>query len=283
MSLRPDVTICYIGFIIPKSLGAPGAQIIHHARRLRAREAIMRKCILAVTLAALALTTAALAADPWKQKKPEEWKQEDIHKILNDSPWSRPYEIMLPATGQDLGGGSDMTTNAAMGATGGGGGGRGRGRGNASPDAEQGRAIVYLAQWYSSRTVRAAQVRSAELAGSPVPKENALFTVPENYQVVLQGGNTAAFGKLGEEGLKKSCYLELKKTHQRIAPSRVAILQARGRVIAVAFEFPKKVSSGEPSIGSDEKNVDFVAASDQVNLKFHFDLGKMLDQQGADL
>src|SRR5690349_8542684 len=101
----------------------------------------MRKWILAVSLATLALATAALAGDPWKQKKPEEWKQEDIHKILNDSPWARPYEIMLPATGQDLGGGggTDMTTNAAMGAAGGGGGGgRGRGRGNSNPDAEGG-------------------------------------------------------------------------------------------------------------------------------------------------
>jgi hypothetical protein len=245
----------------------------------------MRNRTLAVTLAGLALATAALAGDPWKQKKPEEWKQEEVRKILNDSPWSRPYEIMLPATGQEPGGGNDMTTNAAMGATaGGGGGGRGRGRGNnATPDTENTRAIVYLAQWYSSRTVRAAQIRAAELAGSAVPKENALFQVPENYQVVLQGGNTAAFGKLGEEGLKKSCYLELKKTHERIAPSRVTILQGRGRVIGVAFEFPKKAASGEPTIANDEKTVDFVATSDQVNLKFHFDLGKMVDQQGADL
>ena len=244
----------------------------------------MRKWILAVSLATLALATAAVAGDPWKQKKPEEWKQEDVHRILNDSPWTRPYEIVQPAAMQGLSTGTDMTTNAAMGATGAGGrGGRSRGRGNSNAETEAGRMIVYLAQWYSSRTIRAAQVRSSELAGSPVPKDNALFKVPENYQVVLQGGNTAAFGKFGEEGLKKSCYLELKKSHQRIAPSRIAILQGRGRIIGVAFEFPKKVASGEPSIGNDEKNVDFVAATDQINLKFHFDLGKMLDQQGGDL
>ena len=243
----------------------------------------MRKWILAVTLAALALATAALAGDPWKQKKPEEWKQEEVHRILNDSPWSRPYEIALPATDRNFGDGNDMTNNAAFGATGGGGGGRGRGRGNTNSDAQPGRVITYLAQWYSSRTVRAAQIRAAALAGSAVPKENALFQVPENYQVVLQGGNTAAFGNLGEEGLKKSCYLELKKTHERVAPSRVTILEGRGRVLGVAFEFPKKSTSGEPTIATDEKTVDFVAGSNQVNLKFHFDLGKMVDQQGADL
>src|ERR1051326_4608691 len=172
-----------MGLIILRFLCAPGAQTI--AAPTTAWEAIMRKWVLVVGLAALALATAALAGDPWKQKKAEEWKEEEVRRILNDSPWSRPYEIPVlpsPMMGQASGGGNDMTNNAAIGATGGGGGGgRGRSRGNnINPDTQPGRQIVYLAQWYSSRTLRAAQIRAAELAGSVVPKENALFKVPEN-------------------------------------------------------------------------------------------------------
>jgi len=252
----------------------------------------MRKWIFAAILASFALATAALAADPWKQKKPSEWKQEDVHKILNDSPWTRRYDVILTqnqiAEGLGPGGGSDTGNTDLNGGSGGiisGGGGGRRGRGSNSSDAEtrQQRQIAYVAQWYSSRTVRAAHLRSAELQGSPVPEDNALHKVPENYQVLLQGANAAAFDRIGEEVLKKTSYLELKKNHQRIAPSRVVILRGRGRVVGVAFEFPKKSASGEPTIGSDEKDIDFVAGGDNLNLKFHFDLDKMVDQQGADL
>lgn len=250
----------------------------------------MRKWILAVSLASLALATAALAGDPWKEKKPAEWKDTDVRKILTDSPWTRQYDVIstqlqMGGSGSGANGltGAGNSSAADSGGIGSGGGGR-RGRGSSTGDnAEPMRQIVYLAQWYSSRTIRAAQARAAELNGSPVPADSALLKVPQNYQVLLRSADVSQFAKLGEEGLKRSSYLELKSTHQRIAPAKIIVLQGRGRAIAVVYEFPKTTASGEPTLASGEKSIDFVSVGDQLTVKFRFDVSKMVDQQGSDL
>jgi len=231
-----------------------------------------------VVAAALAFALAALAADPWKEKAPEQWSQSEVQKILNDSPWSRPYEVMQQSFAAG-GSGNDM-----VGGTGGASSGGGKRKTSGSDESMQnGRFITYVAQWYSSRTVRAAQLRKAVFAGAAPGSDHPLLQVPENYQVVLQSADMSLFAKLGD-GLKKTTYLEMKTTHQRIAPSQVIVLQGNGgRPLGVAFEFPKKTASGEPTVAADEKSIDFVSGTDDLKLKFRFDLGKMIDQKGADL
>jgi hypothetical protein len=245
----------------------------------------MRRWILAVGLASLALATAALAGDPWKDKKAAEWTQNDVQKILTDSPWTRQYSVMStdaqPAAGprgNDTGG----FGNEGMAITGGGeSSGRRSGRSEESTTTE--RQVLYTAQWYSSRTIRAAQARAAELTGTPVAADNPLLKVPPSYQVVLRSAELSRFAKVGEDGLKKSSYLELKKTHQRIAPTRIVIVQGRGRPAAVVYEFAKTTAGGEPIVAGDEKSIEFVSAGDQITVKFRFDMNKMVDPQGADL
>jgi len=61
-----------------------------------------------------------LAADFWQKKKFTEWDQQEVAKMLNDSPWAKSFTVYLKGFGGERGG--------AMGGGMGGGGGRG-GRG----------------------------------------------------------------------------------------------------------------------------------------------------------
>ena len=240
----------------------------------------MRRFGWMVVAASLAFALAAMAADPWKEKAPEQWSQSEVKKILSDSPWSRPYEVMQQSISGSLGSGNDMLGGSG-GASAGGGGKRSR-SGN-DDSLQNGHFITYVAQWYSSRTVRAAQLRKAIFAGSTPGPDHPLHQVPDSYQVVLQSPDLSLFAKFGE-GLKKTTYIEMKRTHQRIAPSQVFILQGNGgRPMGVAFEFPKKTATGEPTVAADEKGIEFVSGTDDLKLRFRFDLAKMIDQKGADL
>ena len=245
----------------------------------------MRIRILAVTVGVLVVASAALAGDPWKEKKPAEWKQGDVDKILRDSPWAREYDLMTnrPDVGpSELNNASNSLTDLSQSA--GGGGGR-RGRNGSNGDSQQQpRAITYYAQWYSSRTIRAAQARSTELAGSPLPADSPILKVPQNYQVMVHGGDLRPFDKLGDDALKKSSYLELKSTHQKLSPEKIVILQSKaGRPIAIVFEFAKKTAAGEPTVPTSEKSVEFVSAAKDISVHFRFEVGKMADSQGSDL
>ena len=247
----------------------------------------MRKQLLAVTLGVLVMASAALAGDPWKDKKPSDWKQADVDRILKDSPWAREYDLMtnrsdLGNNPNDLNNASNSLTDLSQGA-GGGGGRRGRSSSSSGDSQQQPRAITYYAQWYSARTIRAAQARSSELAGSVVPPDSPILKVPQNYQVMVHGGDLRPFDKLGDE-LKKSSYLELKSTHQRLTPERIVILQSKsGRAIAIVYEFAKKTATGEPAVPGGEKSVEFVSAANDISLHFKFDVSKMADAQGSDL
>jgi hypothetical protein len=102
---------------------------------------------------------------------------------------------------------------------------------------------------------------------------------------MLIGADLRAFGQTTDDALQKITYLELKKTKEKLAPSKVTIVKSDDakRIIGVAYEFPKKALSGEPTIAADEKNVDFVMEAGKSSLKFHFEIAKMSDKQGTDL
>jgi hypothetical protein len=278
--IAPPVTICYIGIHHPDRCSGQ-----EQSAAAAAPEAIMRKQFLAVSVAVLAMVVVALAGDPWKEKKPAEWKQAEVDRILKDSPWAREFDVVT--TNRDLGNSRTNELNNAASSVSdlsqGASGRRGR-NSSQSGDAENStRAITYHAQWYSSRTLRAAQARASEIAGSPVPADSPLLKVPQNYQVLVHGGDLRSLEKLGDEGLKKNSYLELKSTHQKLSPERIVILQARGRAIAIVFEFAKTNDSGAPVLPAGEKNVELVTASELLTLHFKFDVSKMADQNGSDL
>src|SRR5574337_88132 len=94
---------------------------------------IMRSRI-ALLLACLALAVAAWAGDPWKEKTYKEWNQEEVNKILADSPWSRPVTVQAlwrsgGGSAPSLGGGERAGGAGQVSGGGEGGGSRGSGGG----------------------------------------------------------------------------------------------------------------------------------------------------------
>ena len=89
---------------------------------------------------------------------------------------------------------------------------------------------------------------------------------------------------LDEAAIAKDSYIEMKKSKEKVAPASVKIARSAdgSKVMFVVFSFPKTVH-GKPTIGPDEKGIDFACKVKDANLKFHFEPQKMDGKQGRDL
>lgn len=264
----------------------------------------MKRFVSLLSLGIFAVGTAALASDAWKDKPYQSWDQKDIQEILNNSPWGRQDVVSAPAGGGSLdapkvstptssrtsGGvvlakpGEDVPDTATGGAHGSAASPGSAGSDSAnSPRGDQ----IYVARWVSSRTIREAMARVGELNGHPAPDAaQKIAAVPDTYELLIISSNLSDFQQAGEGVLKDSIYLETKKNHEKIVPSKITLAttgpndpQVRGVII----DFPRKNASGAAAIPSDEKDVDLIAVAGKTKLKFHFEISKMTDKQGADL
>jgi hypothetical protein len=242
----------------------------------------MSKKLAGVLMAVLFATAAVYAGDVWKDKDFEKWDQKDVDKILKDSPWSKQIQYGGGATGgmdapftqpasesahPDINNGSRLSASAGTGGS-----------------AGMGPATSFFVRWYSSRTVREAMARQRELKGTPTDEtRKGLATDMETYEIVLQSTNLNAFSKEGEASLKEHSYLMLKANKDKIPPSRVIVQKGQDdRAVAVVFDFPRKSASGEPTIGTSEKGVEFYTKAGGTPLTVSFDLSKMADKKGQD-
>ena len=115
-------------------------------------------------------------------------------------------------------------------------------------------------------------------------RRNWLAEVPDEYEVRVGGSNMAIFQERGEKAFDDAGWLELKKSKTKLMPSRVAFdRDAAEKVVSVTFYFPKKDKSGNPTIVSDEKEIDFFLKIGGSRLVTYFDPKKMVDSQGEDL
>lgn len=106
----------------------------------------------------------------------------------------------------------------------------------------------------------------------------------EEYQVVVQSEDMAPFVRHDEKFFQDNSFLDLKKTKQKIPPSHVRYERDdKGLVAAAVFFFPKKTAAGEPTVPSDEKNVEFSCKLEGSKLSVSFDPQKMADSQGPAL
>jgi len=255
----------------------------------------MKRFATFLATATLFAGAAAFAGDAWKDKPFESWDEKDVQKIMNDSPWAKKIQFGTAASGGanpvfsatgDAAHNDQSINGGGGGPAGDAGGPRNRnGNAGASGDPGLGRETVYVARWASARVIREAQARQSELSGkSPEETRKSLTNQPETYQIVVIGSDLRGFARADEAALKQATYLELKKSHEKLAPSRIQIIKAgNGMPGAVLFEFAKKSATGEPVIGADEKSADFVTMAGTNKLKFGFDFSKMADKQGADI
>ena len=229
----------------------------------------------------LLVTSLALAADPpWKGKPYQQWDDKDIQRIFTDSPWTRTTTVnrsWRPVSEKD-----DIVPNAPL-----------SGAVRAAPtdsahqtEASVGGELNVNILWASSRVMRAASARKSVLHGGQAVDVDAYAAQPQDeYQIVVQSADMAPFFRHDEKFFQENSYLEVRRTKLKIPPSHVVYQRdEKGRLVTTAiFFFPKKTASGDPTVGPDEKSVEFNCKLEGTNLRVNFEPQKMVDNQGPTL
>jgi hypothetical protein len=265
----------------------------------------MRKAVIG-TMAVMALALLAWASnDPWKAKPYDQWDQKDVQKVLNNSPWTRVVTVdaswqgngsmSMPQSGApqspSSSGSSSSSSGGRPGMGGGGGGGSAPPSGGGAPMSAGGGGgtpqAQFVVRWLSSRTMREAFVRSAELDGriKPEDAQKQVSETPDAYQVIIAGPQMEPFDSVEEAAIKEKAFLEPKKSKERIAASKVEFQRSPDgkSVRAVVIAFPKTTASGQATIAPDDKGAEFSLGVGKTIIKTSFDFSKMYDAQGRDL
>jgi hypothetical protein len=235
----------------------------------------------------LIFAALAWASDPpWKGKPYDQWTDKDLEKIFTDSPWSRIGTVTRTWVPLNSSGGSTsgaQSNNPMPGRPRGPGGAAGSSGNDAGGPGDELRFNVY---WASSRIMRAASARKSVLHGGKQDVDVAKYAgePQEEYQIVVQSEDMAPFVHHDEKFFQENSFLDVKKTKQKISPSQVRYERDdKGLVAAAVFLFPKKTTAGEPTVPSDEKNVEFNCKIEGSRLRVNFDPQKMVDNQGPAL
>ncbi len=239
----------------------------------------MRRCC-AVTIPLL-LAINLWAGDPWKQKSYKLWNENDVRRILNESPWAKRIEVeggRAKQAGMESPEGSDTSAGDA-GEESGEGGGRGE-------DNERAR-ITFVIRWASSRTMRQAWVRGEVLQKRISETDTDKFLPPpsDDVQLLIVGRDMSIFEKVDEATLRAKSFLFRAKSKQRISPSAVHIVYLTDgkRIKGILFHFPKEQLVGQSMQSIDDSDLRFVTQAGATEIKTSFDLQKMVDNEGIDL
>jgi hypothetical protein len=227
--------------------------------------------------------------DPWKEKPYQQWDAKDCQKIMYSSPWAQT--ITVEAVWRPLSATSGLPpardgANRSMGGTEAQG---SQGAPGLSDSSEQAQTPTtqFVIRWVSSRTEREAAARSAILEGRIKDSEADKFlaAAPDDYQLLVAGRDMTPFNGLDKKILQENTYLHSKKSGEKITPTNIQIQRDPNdqKVTTILFNFPKKLASGEPSIGPEEKGVEFICRVGKTTLKTNFEVQKMSNKQGQDL
>jgi hypothetical protein len=226
----------------------------------------------------LLFAVLALASDvPWKGKSYDQWTAKDVEQVLTNSPWARKTNITRTwnrLTQPDL---PNATVSGAA-----------RGMpGNQGPNNENaGSELTIDVYWASSRVIRAASARKAILQGGKkdVDVEKYANEPQREYAIVVQSEDMTPFVQHDEKSFQADAFLETKKNKLKLASSQVRYERDEKGLVSVAiFFFPKKTPSGDPTISSDEKAVEFNCKIEGATLRVSFAPQKMVDNQGPAL
>jgi hypothetical protein len=222
--------------------------------------------------------TVALSEDFWITKEHMQWTDEEVKKLMTNSPWAKDVVINAPiavlgvrgqrATGES-GGGTDVES------PGGGGGGRrgGRRRGGGGGDSGGGtEALLTLnISWRSALPLRKALVRSRLGAAAAVPPEaeQLINKDQEQYVIIVSGVPAAMARSLQNPALAEKSTIRAGKRAPVAAGSMD--LQPRTKSVDVIYVFPKT-----PPIAADDKEVEVVLKLGPVEAKKKFNLKDMV-------
>lgn len=226
----------------------------------------MRRIVL-LSLAALFLAGITLGEDFWVKKDYVQWSDEEIRKLLTNSPWAKDVTLTVPSTfiprPAPAASGLDVE--------------KGGGRGRRNPTEEDKNApategqIAVTISWRSALPLRRAMVKSRIGSSTEVPADaqQALAKDQGDYVIVVSGVPAPMAKQLqGSERLSRSV-LKIGK-RAPLSPKGVDF-QARAQSADVLFVFPKN----EP-ITLDDKEVEVDLMLGTVEAKRKFTLKEMV-------
>lgn len=245
----------------------------------------MKKLILPAIL--FTLTVTLWAADFWQAKPFTEWNEKDVQKMMESSPWSKPFSVALASTTPDntrggkragsTTGGSQMSGPAGTSEPGG----LGRYAGSKGDPAGPVPTINLVVRWQSAMPVREAVVKAkfGNEAGTSAEAKKALEEPIEHYILAIGGVPKGALQGDSEE-LKKLMLSQgvlLIKGKDPIRPVDF-MTQGKGGTAEVLFAFPKT-----KPITEEDKEVEFVVRIGDYSIKQRFRLKDMLFNGKLDL
>jgi hypothetical protein len=219
---------------------------------------------------------ALVAADFW-QKPYMEWRDKDVTKMMNDSPWAKSVSVSMPAGPAGAGG-------APPGAPGGGGGGgfgghggpQGGGGSEFGPGAPGSGppSVDVVARWQSALPIRQAFVRLK--FGAEADKSAEALKVLEQqdrpYEIVLSGAMGMFLGgKPGEAAKALSEVSSLSSSRTGEIKAVQIEVSKPGKTMDVLFAFPRTMP-----FTVDDKEVELTTKLGTSILKYKFKLKDMV-------
>jgi hypothetical protein len=239
----------------------------------------MRRPLAASLLTLLTVALAWAGKEPWKGKPYQQWTDNDLQQIFQQSPWSHvviiertwvPYVTKELPTQPISGSSRAMPTSRAT-----------------TAQMAQGPQARFFVYWASSRVMRSALARQSVLESGRSEAEaykDVEQPVPD-YWIAIAGNDMTPFQKNDEAFFQAHASLRLKKAKQQISPNKVKYQKGPdGKAVTIAvFYFSNKTSTGDPLIPPDEKNAQFSCPIGQSVLQVNFETQKMVDAKGPDL
>jgi len=229
----------------------------------------------------LGVVLRVAAKDFWVEKPFTEWNEQEVMKMLSDSPWSRTLMVLggTLAAAQAANRVTDLPSLTGTGA------GRGTGVGQAGSGLGSGGDSVSLyVSWFSSGKIRQAFGRLAQIRNhAPEPEVKKFVEQPaEDYQIAIAGPVLEAFNALSLADFKPKTFLSSKNDKSKTLALKSYVAPKERSDGMALFSFERQLN-GKPAFGLEDQEVEFVARGRKVVLKASFKLAKMLDAGNLDL
>lgn len=242
---------------------------------------IRRKSNSAALLLCLGVVLSAATKDFWETKPFTEWNEQEVTKMLSESPWARTLNVFggTLAAAQAANRVTDLPTLSTTGA--------GRGSGFGLPGTGYGTGgdmVPIYVSWFSSTRIRQAFGRLALLRNeaSEVEIRKFLNEPRADYEISVSGPLMDPFNSLTLSDFKAKTTLSSKKDKSKTIPLKNYV-QPKDRKDGMAvFSFERQIN-GKPAFSPDDQEVEFFAQGKKIVLKASFKLAKMIDEGNLDL
>ena len=228
--------------------------------------------IVFLCLAGLLVAGAALGEDFWDKKEYMQWTDEEVKKVMTNSPWAKDVTVTAPASALGRGQRPAAPAETDTDTGGGGRGGRGGRGGGGGGGGGRGEALLTLnMSWRSALPLRKALVRSRLGVGAAIPAEaqQLIDKGTEEYVLIVSGVPTGMARAANNQIVLSKSTLRFGKKPP-VAPKGVDF-QPRTQSVDIVFVFAKT----QPGV-VDDKEVEVILKLDTVEVKRKFNLKDMV-------